>query len=125
MIPASRLALTTALLWFLTASLVGLLLGLGLLPYTWRPAHAHMQLLGFVSLMIYGVAYHALPRFRGVVFRRAGVALLQVALANLGLLGMALAWGLNLGPSVWGFFAGVSFLAGALFALLMLEVLWA
>lgn len=125
MIPASRLALTTALLWFLTASLVGLLLGLGLLPYTWRPAHAHMQVLGFVSLMIYGVAYHALPRFRGVVFRRAGVALLQVALANLGLLGMALAWGLNLGPSVWGFFAGVSFLAGALFALLMLEVLWA
>lgn len=125
MILASRLALTTALLWFLTASLVGLLLGLGLLPYTWRPAHAHMQLLGFVSLMIYGVAYHALPRFRGVVFRRAGVALLQVALANLGLLGMALAWGLNLGPSVWGFFAGVSFLAGALFALLMLEVLWA
>ncbi|AMA76385.1 hypothetical protein AV541_10835 (plasmid) [Thermus parvatiensis] len=125
MIPASRLALTTALLWFLTGSLVGLLLGLGLLPYTWRPAHAHMQLLGFVSLMIYGVAYHALPRFRGVVFRRAGVALLQVALANLGLLGMALAWGLNLGPSVWGFFAGVSFLAGALFALLMLEVLWA
>lgn len=125
MIPASRLALTTALLWFLTASLVGLLLGLGLLPYTWRPAHAHMQLLGFVSLMIYGVAYHALPRFRGVVFRRAGVALLQVALANLGLLGMALAWGLNLGPSVWGFFAGVSFLAGALFALMMLEVLWA
>lgn len=125
MIPASRLALTTVLLWFLTGSLVGLLLGLGLLPYTWRPAHAHMQLLGFVSLMIYGVAYHALPRFRGVVFRRAGVALLQVALANLGLLGMALAWGLNLGPSVWGFFAGVSFLAGALFALLMLEVLWA
>jgi drug/metabolite transporter superfamily protein YnfA len=54
MIPASRLALTTALFWFVAANLAELLLGLGVLPYTWRPAHAHMQLLGFVSLMIYG-----------------------------------------------------------------------
>lgn len=124
MIPASRLALTTALLWFLAASPVGLLLGLGLLPYSWRPAHAHMQLLGFVSLMIYGVAYHALPRFRGVVFRRPGLALLQVLLANLSLLGMALAWGFGLGTYIWGFFALLSLLAGGLFVLLMLEVLW-
>lgn len=124
MILASRLALTTALLWFLAASLVGLLLGLGLLPYSWRPAHAHMQLLGFVSLMIYGVAYHALPRFRGVVFRRPGLALLQVLLANLSLLGMALAWGFGLGTYIWGFFALLSLLAGGLFVLLMLEVLW-
>lgn len=101
MIPASRLALTSALFWFVAAGLLGLLMGLGPLPYTWRPAHAHLQLLGFVGLMIYGVAYHALPRFRGVVFRRPGVALFQVTLANLGLLGMALAWGLAggaLGP---------------------------
>ncbi|WP_038057489.1 hypothetical protein [Thermus amyloliquefaciens] len=124
MIPASRLALTSALLWFLAANLVGLLLGLGLLPHTWRPAHAHLQLLGFVSLMIYGVAYHALPRFRGVVFRRPGLALFQVLLANLGLLGMALAWGLGLGNPLWGVFATLSLLAGTLFALLMLEVLW-
>lgn len=125
MIPASRLALTTALLWFVAANLLGLFLGLGLLPYTWRPAHAHMQLLGFVSLTIYGVAYHALPRFRGVVFRRPGLALLQVVLANLGLLGMALAWGLALEAPLWTAFASLSALAGLLFALLMLEVLWA
>ena len=124
MIPASRLALTTALLWFVAANLVGLLLGLGVLPYNWRPAHAHMQLLGFVSLMIYGVAYHALPRFRGVVFRRPGLALFQVGLANLGLLGMALAWGLGLGAEVWGAFAGLSLAAGLLFTLLALEILW-
>lgn len=124
MILASRLALTTALLWFVAANLVGLLLGLGVLPYNWRPAHAHMQLLGFVALMIYGVAYHALPRFRGVVFRRPGLALFQVGLANLGLLGMALAWGLGLGAEVWGAFAGLSLAAGLLFALLALEILW-
>ncbi|GGN01639.1 hypothetical protein GCM10007092_14750 [Thermus composti] len=125
MIPASRLALTTGLLWFVAANLLGLAMGLGLLPYTWRPAHAHMELLGFVGLMIYGVAYHALPRFRGVVFRRPGLALFQVILANLGLLGMALAWGLGWDKPIFGLFAGVSALAGFLFALLMLEVLWA
>jgi len=124
MILASRLALTTALLWFVAANLVGLFLGVGFLPHTWRPAHAHMHLLGFVSLMIYGVAYHALPRFRGVVFRRPGIALLQVGLANLGLLGMALAWGLGLGAEVWGAFAGLSFAAGLLFAWIAWEILW-
>jgi len=124
MILASRLALTTALLWFVAANLVGLLLGLGVLPYNWRPAHAHMQLLGFVALMIYGVAYHALPRFRGVVFRRPGLALFQVGLANLGLLGMVLAWGLGLGTGIWGAFAALSLAAGLLFTLLALEILW-
>ena len=28
-----------------------------------RTAHMHMNLLGFVTMMIYGVAYHVLPRF--------------------------------------------------------------
>lgn len=123
MIAASRLALTTALLWLAAAGLVGFLLGLGLLPYTWRPTHAHMNLLGFVGLMIYGVAYHALPRFRGVVFRRPGVALFQVALANLALLGMVLGWGLG-AMGLWGGSALWEYLALLLFVLLMLEVLW-
>jgi len=51
------------------------------------------------------VAYYALPRFRGVVFRRPGVAL---------------AWPVEL----WGFFVSLEFLAGLLFTLLMLEMLW-
>ena len=31
----------------------------------YRPAHVHMLLLGFVTMMIYGVAYHVVPRFAG------------------------------------------------------------
>jgi cbb3-type cytochrome oxidase subunit 1 len=31
----------------------------------YRPAHLHMNLLGFVTMMIYGVAYHVIPRFTG------------------------------------------------------------
>lgn len=31
----------------------------------YRPAHLHMLVLGFVTMMIYGVAYHVIPRFSG------------------------------------------------------------
>jgi Cbb3-type cytochrome oxidase, subunit 1 len=35
-------------------------------PWTvYRLTHVHMVLLGFVTMMIYGVAYHVLPRFSG------------------------------------------------------------
>jgi cbb3-type cytochrome oxidase subunit 1 len=58
---------------FVKASLAWLALGvtLGLAmaahpPWTiHRAAHMHMVLLGFVTMMIYGVAYHVLPRFAG------------------------------------------------------------
>ncbi len=58
---------------FLKASLAWLVLGvtLGVAmaahgPWTvYRAAHMHMVLLGFVTMMIYGVAYHVIPRFAG------------------------------------------------------------
>ena len=31
----------------------------------YRPAHVHMNLLGFVTMMIFGVAYYVVPRFFG------------------------------------------------------------
>ena len=31
----------------------------------YHPVHMHMMLLGFGTMMIYGVAYHVLPRFVG------------------------------------------------------------
>jgi cbb3-type cytochrome oxidase subunit 1 len=39
----------------------------------YRAAHVHMVLLGFVTMMIYGVAYHVVPRFAGAALhsRRA------------------------------------------------------
>ena len=58
---------------FLKASLASLALGvsLGLAmaahpPWTiHRVAHMHLVLLGFVTMMIYGVGYHVVPRFAG------------------------------------------------------------
>ena len=58
---------------FLKASLAWLVLGVSLgvamaAHPVWtmhRTAHMHMVLLGFVTMMIYGVAYHVIPRFVG------------------------------------------------------------
>lgn len=124
MIAASRLALTAGIGYFLVANTLGLLLGMGGLGATWRPAHAHLNLLGFVAMTIYGVAYHALPRFRGVPFRRPGLALAQVVLANVGLIGMALTWGLGVAPAWFAAWGSASWFASVLFVALILEVLW-
>jgi cytochrome c oxidase cbb3-type subunit 1 len=51
----------------------------------YKPAHAHANLLGFVSMMIFGVAYHVMPRFSGRPLHRPGLARLHVWLANVGL----------------------------------------
>lgn len=124
MIAATRFAIAAGLVYFLVANLLGLLLGTGVLSYTWRPAHAHLNLLGFVSMMIYGVAYHALPRFRGVPFRRTRFAFAQVLLANIALLGMALSWGLVWPSWLFGIWGSLQLLASLLFVSLLLEVLW-
>ena len=58
---------------FLKSSLVwlglGVTLGVGMAGHpawlVYRPAHLHMTLLGFVAMMIFGVAYHVIPRFTG------------------------------------------------------------
>jgi len=58
---------------FVKASLawlsLGVTLGVAMAAHpawtVYRPAHAHMVLLGFVTMMIYGVAYHVIPRFTG------------------------------------------------------------
>ena len=123
MIAASRVALGSSLLYFLLANTMGLLLGSGAISYSWRPAHAHLNLLGFVSMMIYGVAYHALPRFSGRPFRRPRLALTHIVLANLGLIGMALVWGLTLPPSWFALWGGIEYLSSLLFVFLIGELL--
>ena len=51
-------------------------------------AHAHMNLLGWVSMMIYGVGYHILPRFMGRHLYSERLAVAHYWLANVGLAGM-------------------------------------
>jgi len=86
---------------FTSISIVYLLIGCPLgvmflflphyIPYL-RPVHAHINLIGFVSIMIFGVSYHMFPRFTGSPIYSVPIGRLQFYLANLGLIGMALSW---------------------------------
>ncbi|MBI5049271.1 MAG: cbb3-type cytochrome c oxidase subunit I [Deltaproteobacteria bacterium] len=57
-----------------------------------RPVHAHINLIGFVSIMIFGVSYHMFPRFAGKPLYNVQMGRIQFWFANIGLIGMILSW---------------------------------
>jgi cytochrome c oxidase cbb3-type subunit 1 len=86
---------------FIRASLVWLGVGvaIGIAMAFWpgqaivyRPAHMHANLLGFVSMMIFGVAYHVIPRFSGAPLHRHRLAEVHFLVANAGLALLVSAW---------------------------------
>jgi len=88
--------------WFVTLGLIYGLLG-GLIGLAWLAwpqvlpgnvprLHGHLMLLGFVAMMIYGIALHVLPRFSGRPLYSERLADVQFVLANVGLLTMAAGW---------------------------------
>src|SRR3990170_3902531 len=60
-----------------------------------RTVHTHWNLVGFVTFMIFGVAYHVLPRFRGNPLFSERLAWWQFWLANVGLVGLVFSLGLG------------------------------
>lgn len=89
---------------FLIASLIYLILGvtIGVL-LTLHPGaigsfmamHAHVNLLGWLSMMVFAVAYHVLPRFSGRALYSERLADAHVILANAGLIGLMISWPLS------------------------------
>ena len=78
---------------FLKASLAWLALGVSLglamaahpMWTIYRVAHMHMVLLGFVTMMIFGVAYHVVPRFVGFPLHSRRAAAWHWYISNIGL----------------------------------------
>ena len=56
--------------------------------------HAHINLVGFVVFLIFGIGYHILPRFRGRPLHSERLAWFQLWVANVGLLGLSVVNGL-------------------------------
>ncbi len=81
-----------AIVYFLLAILLGLYMSTAGAVYPWMPVHVHFNLLGWMSMMIYGVAYHILPRFSGRQLYSDRLSVAQLWLANIGLIGMAAGW---------------------------------
>jgi cytochrome c oxidase cbb3-type subunit 1 len=57
--------------------------------------HSHLNMLGWVSMMIYGVGYHILPRFMGRPLYSNKIGEAQFYLGNVALIGMLLFYSLN------------------------------
>jgi len=57
--------------------------------------HSHLNMLGWVSMMIYGVGYHILPRFMGRPVYSAKIGEVQLYLANISLVAMLVFYTLN------------------------------
>ncbi len=81
-----------AMVYFLLAIVLGIYMAVSGTTYPYMPIHAHFNLLGWISMMIYGVGYHILPRFSGKPLYSERIAEWQFWLANIGLVGMVLGW---------------------------------
>ena len=57
--------------------------------------HSHLNMLGWVSMMIYGVGYHILPRFMGRALYSNRIGEVQFYLANISLVAMLLFYAQN------------------------------
>ena len=61
--PFVRRFVKASLVWLAAGATLGVAMAAVPSWLVYRPAHVHMNLLGFVTMMIYGVAYHVIPRF--------------------------------------------------------------
>ena len=81
----ARAFLKASLAWLALGVTLGVAMGAHPNWTVYLPAHMHMVLLGFVTMMIYGVAYHVIPRFTGHPLHNRRAAEVHWWLANIGL----------------------------------------
>lgn len=80
--------IAASMVYLVLAATVGVVMLLNPSYLYLRFAHSHLNMLGWVSMMIYGVGYHVLPRFAGKRLKSVRIGEIQFYLANIGLVGM-------------------------------------
>lgn len=105
MSPLTIRFLKASLFYFALAGLLGLSFFLvPTLVGEFKFMHTHFNLLGWMSMMIYGVGYHILPRFRGKPLYSDKLGDIQFWVANIGLVVMTVAKAISLsvtGAALW------------------------
>src|SRR5512141_2797869 len=101
--PFVRHFIRSSLAWFSVGMALGLYLAIAPMQAALiRPDHVHANLLGFLSMMIFGVAYHVLPRFTGVPLFDRRLPTLHLWLSNVGLAALVLGWTARAASTVAG-----------------------
>ncbi|MBF0486659.1 cbb3-type cytochrome c oxidase subunit I [Candidatus Magnetominusculus dajiuhuensis] len=90
------------------SSLFGILMMASPAHLTLKFVHSHLMLLGWVTMMIYGVGYHVLPRFAGRVIKSRKAAEVQFWLANIGLIGMVVCYTISPYSAIFGLMEAAS-----------------
>lgn len=80
-----RAFIKSSVTWLALGVVVGIAMGVHPTWTVYRTAHMHILLLGFVAMMIFGVAYHVIPRFAGHPLHNRRAALTHWWFANTGL----------------------------------------
>ena len=93
------LFIKTALIYLLIGVIVGVVIGTDpMLAARFRFVHIHLNMLGFMIMIIAGVAYHVLPRFTARTMPWPVGVKYHFYLQNIGLLGML---GTKLTDNIW------------------------
>jgi cytochrome c oxidase cbb3-type subunit 1 len=80
-----RRFIKSSLAWFAAGVILGVAMAVKPELVIYKPAHLHMNFLGFVTMMIFGVGYHILPRVAGSPLKWRRLASLHWWMANAGL----------------------------------------
>jgi cbb3-type cytochrome oxidase subunit 1 len=117
--------LRASLLWMVTGVSLGVAMAMHPAWAIYRTAHLHILLLGFVTMMISGVAYHVFPRFSATPLYSPRLARIHLVLANVGVGAMAtgFVWRLH-NPAPGGICLGLGATASASGAYLLAWNLW-
>ena len=78
----------SSLLWFTVGILFGVAMAVHPVWVIYRPAHAHMTVVGFITMLVFGVGYQLLPRLFGAPLYSRRLAVAHLYCANVGLLGI-------------------------------------
>ena len=85
----SRLFIKTSLVYLALSAILGVLITIG--PgYSFM--HSHFALIGWVSFMVFGLAYEIIPRYSSKPLFSRKLGMIQFWLANIGLIGLSLSY---------------------------------
>lgn len=125
---ASKMFIKASIIYLMIGVTSGAMYMLSFVPQELITAHAHINLIGWVSMMIFGVAYHILPRFSGKPLYSETLANIHFYIANLALVGMAVffastAFGFEDGRRVASIFGVLQAIATYIFAFNLFKTL--